>query len=240
MLCLHWGTLISNADAPDSMISLYNRMQNHVTLRETVILAIQGCAVGMGDASRGRYVGMLWETSSDLGVTIAHVTLLIFVYCSTFCSPWCIKSTFKSSALEIRCCLSSPFTSFQKSSITGNCGAKNRLKLEKFLQKKAQCPWTVGVSRYKWGRQKRWVKKRIEREDDNEEREEEPPYLSSVRLVVIMKIWKSVRQHQLMMVQGSPDTALTVSFIQEQFRSNLTWSDGRWWSLMVAELLQGR
>ena len=33
----------------------------------TAILAIHACAVRMVDASRGRYMGMLWETSSDLG-----------------------------------------------------------------------------------------------------------------------------------------------------------------------------
>ena len=51
----------------------------HVTYRVTAGIAIHGCAVGMGDASRGRYTGRLWETSSDLGETIAHVTLLIYV-----------------------------------------------------------------------------------------------------------------------------------------------------------------
>ena len=76
----------------------------------------------MGETSRERYTGMLWETSSDLGVNIAHVTLVAFVYCSTFWSPWYIKSTLKSSAWDISCCLSSPvhqFTSFQETSITG-------------------------------------------------------------------------------------------------------------------------
>ena len=33
----------------------------------------------MGDASSGRHTGMLWETSSDWGVIIAHVALLAFV-----------------------------------------------------------------------------------------------------------------------------------------------------------------
>ena len=43
----------------------------------TVILTFHGCDVGMGDASRGRYTGMLWETTSDFGETVAHVTLIL-------------------------------------------------------------------------------------------------------------------------------------------------------------------
>ena len=87
--------------------------------RVTAILAIHGCAVGMGDASRRRYIGMLLKTSSDMGGTIAHVTLSAFVHCFTFWSPWCIRSTVKYSASEdISCCLSSPFIRFQESSST--------------------------------------------------------------------------------------------------------------------------
>ena len=78
LLCLRPGNLIYNSHAPD---------------RETPTSTLTDL-----NASRGRCMGMLWETSSDLGVTIAHVTVLAFVYCSTFWSPWCIKSTLKSSS----------------------------------------------------------------------------------------------------------------------------------------------
>ena len=49
----------------------------HVTKRLTAILTIHGCAVRMGDAGRGRYMGMLRETSSDLG---GHLLMLLCLF----------------------------------------------------------------------------------------------------------------------------------------------------------------
>ena len=91
---------------------LYAKPSNRIqTKTVSAILAIYGCAVGMGDASRGRYTGRLWETSSDLGGC----------HCSCCSVSVCILFHLLVSLMHqvyVSCCLSSPSTSFQRTSIT--------------------------------------------------------------------------------------------------------------------------